>query len=280
MCELLAINAARPVRANAYLEEFFTHSHVHKDGWGISWRPGEGCTHVDPAEVTEEGIYLHREPVPAFTSAYIPELLSAPVEARMLEAHIRRTTGSSVCTQNCHPFVDSDISGHVWTMIHNGVLFNEGLLATYDLKAAGETDSERALLFLMDVLEEATLRAGGHLDFGGRFETLAGAIQQISNLNRLNLIIDDGTYTYVHTNTSEDTLHFLELEDGIVFSTQPLGATDEERARWRPVPRNRLIAYRDGRLVRTSVPHGYVFCEVITELCHVYGTANIADALA
>lgn len=270
MCELLAVNAAQPVVVNAYLEEFFTHSHVHKDGWGISWRLGEGCSEVPAGESAREGLFIHREAVPAWTSSYIPELLSTPVKARLLEAHIRRTTGSSVCLENCHPFVGSDISGNVWTMIHNGVLLNEGLTSAYDLRAAGETDSERVMLFFLDVLEEASLRAGGDLDFDGRFNALASVISQISNLNRLNLILDDGTYTYVHTNTSEDTLHYLELEDGIIFSTQPLG-DDETRALWKPVPRNRLIAYRDGRLVRTSVPHGYVFCEAIVDLYHAFG---------
>ena len=45
---------------------------------------------------------------------------------------------------------------------------------------------------------------------------------------------------------------------------------EKERALWHPVPRNRLIAYRDGRIVRTSKPHGYVFCEAILELRKVY----------
>ncbi len=261
MCELFAVNAAEPVTVNEYLAEFFTHSNVHKDGWGISWRTGDA----------EAPVFLHCEGCPAWQSDYIPQLLEQPVAHRLLEAHIRRSTGTEARAENCHPFYGADDAGHEWTMIHNGILINEGLLASYDLKETGETDSERAMLFLLDVLGEAYLRSGGHLDFDTRFDALAGAMTQISNLNRLNLILEDGTYTYVHTNTSEDTLHFRQLaDDAIVFSTQPLGS-EEERALWKPVPRNRLIAYRDGRLVRTSAPHGYVFCEAITELFHIFG---------
>ena len=40
MCELFAVNAARPVEVAPYLEEFFSHSKKHKDGWGITWRLG------------------------------------------------------------------------------------------------------------------------------------------------------------------------------------------------------------------------------------------------
>jgi len=190
---------------------------------------------------------------------------------RRLEAHIRFSTAGRLCEENCHPFRGEDISGRNWTLIHNGILFNEGLLASYDLKEVGETDSERTMLFLLDVLDETALRSG-RLDFDTTFSALASAIGQISNLNRLNLILDDGTYTYVHTNTSEDTLHYRQLaDDAIVISTQPLG-DESERELWRPVPRNRLIAYRDGRIVRTSKPHGYVFCEALLELRKIYPT--------
>jgi glutamine amidotransferase len=263
MCELFAVNAGRPVVVNDYLTEFFDHSHIHRDGWGISWRRDDAAAGGDP-------VFLHREPVPAYESDYIPRMLAHPVAARRLEAHIRFSTAGRLCEENCHPFRGEDISGRDWTLIHNGILFNEELLASYDLKEAGDTDSERAMLFLLDVLDEAALRSFGVLDFSTTFSALSGAIGQISNLNRLNLILDDGTYTYVHTNTSEDTLHFRQLaDDAIVISTQPLGG-EKERALWHPVPRNRLIAYRDGRIVRTSKPHGYVFCEAILELRKVY----------
>ena len=263
MCELFAVNAGRPVVVNDYLTEFFDHSHIHRDGWGISWRRDDAAAGGDP-------VFLHREPVPAYESDYIPRMLAHPVAARRLEAHIRFSTAGRLCEENCHPFRGEDISGRDWTLIHNGILFNEELLASYDLKEAGDTDSERAMLFLLDVLDEAALRSFGVLDFSTTFSALSGAIGQISNLNRLNLILDDGTYPYVHTNTSEDTLHFRQLaDDAIVISTQPLGG-EKERALWHPVPRNRLIAYRDGRIVRTSKPHGYVFCEAILELRKVY----------
>lgn len=263
MCELFAVNAGRPVVVNDYLTEFFDHSHIHRDGWGISWRRDDAAAGGDP-------VFLHREPVPAYESDYIPRMLAHPVAARRLEAHIRFSTAGRLCEENCHPFRGEDISGRDWTLIHNGILFNEELLASYDLKEAGDTDSERAMLFLLDVLDEAALRSGGILDFSTTFSALSSAIGQISNLNRLNLILDDGTYTYVHTNTSEDTLHFRQLaDDAIVISTQPLGG-EKERALWHPVPRNRLITYRDGRIVRTSKPHGYVFCEAILELRKVY----------
>ena len=278
MCELFAVNAGHPVEVAAYLEEFFSHSKKHKDGWGITWR--EDATEADAAaagasEVEEDdtGVFLHREPVPAWTSPYLPALLAHGLGSALMEAHIRLSTCGQTVRENCHPFFGTDVSGREWTLIHNGILFNEELLATYDLKEAGQTDSERALLFLLDVIDEAAVRSGGLLDFPVRFQALSGAVSQISNLNRLNLIIDDGEYTYVHTNTNVDSLHFRQLsDDAIVFSTQPLGG-EGEATLWQPVPKNRLIAYKGGKLVRTSTPHGYVFCEAILDLRRKFGDA-------
>ena len=278
MCELFAVNAARPVEVATYLEEFFSHSKKHKDGWGITWREDAAQADASSSGATEvedddTGVFLHREPVPAWTSPYLPKLLSHGLESAQMEAHIRLSTCGQTVRENCHPFFGTDVSGREWTLIHNGILFNEELLATYDLKEAGQTDSERALLFLLDVIDEAAVRSGGLLDFPVRFQALSGAVSQISNLNRLNLIIDDGEYTYVHTNTNVDSLHFRQLaDDAIVFSTQPLGG-EGEAALWQPVPKNRLIAYKDGKLVRTSTPHGYVFCEAILDLRRKFGDA-------
>ncbi len=36
MCELFGISSARPVRLNALLREFYSHSGEHPDGWGLA----------------------------------------------------------------------------------------------------------------------------------------------------------------------------------------------------------------------------------------------------
>lgn len=271
MCELFAVNAKRPFEANRYLSEFFTHSHQHPHGWGIAVRSEEGSRIADLASAEHVGgITLYKEPVAAYQSQLLPQVLAEPVVGRHITAHIRRSTGGQQSRENCHPFVGADMFGTEWTLAHNGILFNEGLSWNYKENETGETDSERALLFFLDVLDEAALRNGGPLDFNGRFDALASAVAQFSNLNRLNLIVSDGTYTYVHTNTDKYTLWYRPMEDAVVVSTQPLGG-EAERDLWKPVPQYRLIAFRDGRIVRTSAPHGYVFCEAILDLRRKFG---------
>jgi glutamine amidotransferase len=266
MCELFAIDSKNPVRANGYLEEFYSHSVKHPHGWGLSWRDG--------SPFDEESVTLYREPKRAIDSEQLPHLLENPIEQHQLLAHIRYATGTRMRTRNCHPFREVDVTGRQWTMIHNGILFNERLTSSYDAMTEGDTDSERMAAFLLDVMDEAFMR-GAKPDFDSRFAVLASALAQLANRNRINVILSDGEYTYVHTNTSKATLNYRAFTDAqggkvTVVSTQPLGGEDE-RGEWKPVPPNRLIALHHGRLVRTSAPHGYKFCETILELQRAMG---------
>ena len=69
--------------------------------------------------------------------------------------------------------------------------------------------------------------------------------------NKLNFLLFDGDIMYVHTNC-QGTLHYHEFEDGIIFSTQPLGG-----GRWEKVPFTTLLAYHKGKLVCTGTNHGH-----------------------
>ncbi|MGN0286481.1 MAG: class II glutamine amidotransferase [Atopobiaceae bacterium] len=271
MCELFAVNAKSPVVVNDYLREFYSHSIHHPHGWGLALRDSEGSTiSLESSAQREGGITLYKEPVAAYQSQLLARLLDQPIAGSHITGHIRNSTCGKQTRENCHPFIATDMFGTEWSMAHNGILFNEELSWSYDRRESGETDSERAMLFFLDCLDEAGLRKGAPLDFDDRFDALASAIAQFSNLNRLNVILSDGTYTYVHTNTDKYTLWYRQLPDAVVISTHPLGGEDE-RPQWKPVPQYRLIAFKDGRIVRTSAPHGYVFCEAILELRKVFG---------
>ena len=248
MCELFAVNSREPVDATRYLRVFYQHSALHPHGWGLCWRDGDS-------------IVLHKEPIRALDSAYLGGLLKEPLAQTRLLAHIRLATLGRIAYENCHPFICSDADGVEWMMIHNGTIFNDALISGYEKRSVGNTDSERVALFLMDLLNAAEARYGGGTGFDTRFDTLNSALAKLSNGNKLNVIIDDGECTYVHTNTMEKTL-FVKQEDGTaLFSTQPLDGSP----RWKPVPTAQLQAYRDGALVRQGKPHANVFVECAIE---------------
>ena len=248
MCELFAVNSKEPVDVTRYLRVFYQHSALHPHGWGLCWRE-------------DDGIVLHKEPTRALDSAYLGGLLKGPIAQTRLLAHIRLATLGRIAYENCHPFICSDSDGAEWMMIHNGTIFNDALIAGYEKRSKGSTDSERVTLFLMDVLNAAEARSGAGLGFDALFDTLSSALTKLSNGNKLNIILDDGEYTYVHTNTMEKTLYVKQEGNVALFSTQPL----DGNPRWEPVPTAQLQAYRDGRLVRQGKPHANIFVECAIE---------------
>lgn len=242
MCELYAIDSKRPVRANAGLAEFFQDSPYHPHGWGLAWSEGTR-------------FQLHKEPLTAMDSNYLACLLDESIRANRLIAHIRNATRGVVSFENCHPFIGRDMTGRRWVIAHNGTILNNGLLTGYDQWIEGQTDSEQVVHFFMDLIDEATQRIGRTLDFGERFVVLSHAMDALSDFNKLNLVIDDGDYTYVHTNTVQHTLFVRQGTSTAYFCTRPLA--DGEG--WKPVPQCRLLAYQKGRLVRVGHTHGRSF---------------------
>jgi glutamine amidotransferase len=244
MCELFAVNAREPVDVSGHLRVFFQHSELHPHGWGISWRDADS-------------VELRKEPVRAIDSPLLGELLRQPVAKSRLLAHIRLATLGCICQANCHPFVEADRNGREWMMIHNGTVFNDALTTGYD----GTSDSVRIIQFLMDLLDAAEGRYGRELDFRERFNVLNGAMVRLSNGNKLNVILDDGEYLYVHTNTMAKTLHVKQEPGSALFSTHPLDGS----SLWEPVPTAQFQAYRDGELVCQAPPHPNIFVECAIE---------------
>jgi glutamine amidotransferase len=242
MCEIFAICSQRPVGANARLREFYSHSVDHPHGWGLAWREGLGTQ-------------VYKEPLSAIDSNFLRYVLDEPIRASRLIGHIRNATKGIVSIENCHPFIGYDVTGAEWVIAHNGTIINSALIQGYDELELGQTDSEQVVLFLMDVLNEAMLRNGGRLDFSERFVVLSHAFASLSVANKLNLVLDDGTYTYVHTNTVRDTLFSSQVGHAMYFCTVPL----KDGGDWKAVPHCRLIAYKDGRMVRMAAAHNYFF---------------------
>ena len=240
MCELFAICARRPVRANEHLRVFYRDSVEHPHGWGLSWREGER-------------VFLHKEELRAIDSAYLDYLLEEPVRSQPLVAHIRNATMGTLAYNNCHPFLRHDIMGGAWVIAHNGTILDDRLTLGYGAYAVGDTDSEQVVLYLVDALDDVADRKGAPLTFGERFVVLSHAVEELSASNKLNLVIDDGTYTYVHTNTVRPTLYVRTAGGTAFFCTRPLDDGED----WVMVPQNRLIAYREGRMQRMGARHDH-----------------------
>ena len=86
----------------------------------------------------------------------------------------------------------------------------------------------------------------------------------MSRENKLNLLIFDGEYMYAHTNYA-NSLHYLESDNGVIFSTLPL--SDED---WKNLPLNTLFAFRNGKLAFSGTNHKNEFFDNEETLKYLY----------
>lgn len=239
MCELFGVNAKYPLEYNECLREFYSHSPRHPHGWGL-------------ATFDEQGVQIEKEPMQASKSHYLEERLTATVSGKNVLAHIRYATIGNLEYNNCHPFTGRDLSGRQWTMVHNGTIFDFEPLKAYTQKQQGSTDSERIFLYLLSKMNQALLQkkdSSAGLTYEERFKILDRLVCEMAPHNKLNLLIYDGEYFYVHTNC-EHTLYVAKGEGVAKFATVPFG-TEE----WSPVPMTRLLAYKEGELETVGRVH-------------------------
>lgn len=237
MCEIFGASSMRQRCLNEYLKIFYSHSNSHPHGWGLAYMAGQN-------------IFIDKEPIQASKSQYLKCRLSQPIISKNALAHIRYATIGHIEQYNCHPYSLKDNFGRRWTLIHNGTIFDYPPLNIFTRLQKGQTDSERILLYIIEQVNQAQNACYKPLAGEQRFKLLDGIVSSMSKNNKLNLLIYDGEYMYVHTNY-ENSLHYLESKDGTLFSTQPL--TEEN---WKDVPFTTLLAYKDGKLAFTGTNHG------------------------
>ena len=238
MCELLGFSSKKKRRLNDLLREFYSNAEAHPHGWGLARFPDGGVPSVE------------KEAACATRSDALKSMLAEPVEEQALIAHIRLATVGHIEYENCHPFTATDNSGRIWTLAHNGTIFNGAELNDYIGIQYGDTDSERVLLHLIGRIDREQIRLGRSLDEEERFGTLAAVIAELSKGNKLNLLIYDGEVLYAHCNF-RGTLHFRQEADAVTFSTRPLSGEG-----WEEAPFTSLIVVKDGEIIRKSPPHG------------------------
>ena len=134
-------------------------------------------------------------------------------------------------------------------MIHNGTIFDYPPLSRFLKQQKGDTDSERILLYIIEQVNKRQKAAYRPLEPHERFSLVDSIVSEMSRGNKLNLLIYDGEYMYAHTNYA-DSLHYLQTENGIIFSTLPL-SHDE----WQKLPFTTLLAYKDGKAVFKGTNH-------------------------
>lgn len=252
MCELFAATSSKYQDITEYLKAFYGHSNNHPHGWGLACMDG---TEAD----------IEKEPLQATKSKYLKERLSQPVKVKNAFAHIRYATIGNIEYRNCHPYSKKDNFQRRWTMIHNGTIFDYPPLNRFIYKQFGDTDSERIMLYIVDRIDDLQRKKQRPLSAEERFSLLDTIVSEMSKGNKLNLIIYDGEYMYVHTNYV-NSLHILEQNDFTLFSTLPLSTSDE----WKNVKFTTLLAYKDGKLAFMGTDHKNEFIDNEESIKYLY----------
>lgn len=236
MCELFAVSAKKKIKLNFYLEEFFKHSVEHSSGWGL-------------IAFDAEDVKVEKDDQRALDSHFLKEKLSKDVVSSDYFAHIRRATVGEISIKNNHPFVKKDALNQDWYLMHNGTIFESEELAKYQYQQHGTTDSERILFFLIDKVNELIHRGGRQLTLEEKCDIMNYLVLELSAGNKLNLIVYDGEYYYIHKN-QEETLYYKEMDQTTIFSTTAL---DDEK--WEEVPMNQLQVYKEGVCIYRGTVH-------------------------
>ena len=90
-------------------------------------------------------------------------------------------------------------------------------------------------------------------DVNERIKLIEKIIERLAPGNKLNIMLYDGDYFYVHKNEA-GTLFKSEKPGSVIFSTHPLS---EEG--WDEVPQNTLFVYKDGELIHSGKQHDHSY---------------------
>ena len=103
-------------------------------------------------------------------------------------------------------------------MLRRGTIFQGPQLEMFKSVQEGQTDSERILYYIIDEVNKKQDELGWPLTPEERFRLLDELVTRLSAGNKLNLLVWDGEYMYVHTNY-RGTLHMLQKDaDTLWFS--------------------------------------------------------------
>ena len=244
MCELFGVSSKKCVIINEYLKQFYSHCEEHPHGWGL-------------AIMQENQSIIEKQPKKANESEELKNILSQPIIVEHAFAHIRLATMGYTDSFNCHPFSRIDNAGRTWTLMHNGTIFKHKSLDKYISKQTGDTDSERLLLYIIEEINSLQDELERALNPDECFNLLEELIIDLAEGNKLNLMIFNGEFMFIHANY-KNSLYFLEKDDTLFVSTRPLSTEF-----WKEFPTNKLIGIKNGQIIYVGKKHDYDY--TITE---------------
>jgi len=192
MCQLLGMNANTPTDVMFSFTGLATRAGEHKDGFGIAF-------------FEDRGVRLFVDHHSARVSPVAELVKRYPIKSDNVIAHIRKATQGRVALENTHPFM-RELWGRYWVFAHNGDLkgFHPRLHAAF--RPVGDTDSERALCWLMQELAKSHAAVPTIAELT---RTLAELLPRAAAHGAFNVLLSNGRALWAHGATR---LHWLQRQ--------------------------------------------------------------------
>jgi glutamine amidotransferase len=252
MCELLGMSASVPTDICFSFTGLIRRggkSGPHKDGWGIVFYDGKGCR-------------AFHDPEPSAHSPIAEFLATYSIKSDIVISHIRRANRGRVALENTHPFA-REMWGQNWSFAHNGQLAGIKKLPLSAFRPVGTTDSEHAFCWMLGRLREQWAKPPADHKLHAALAALA---DEIAPHGVFNLLLSNGRTLYCYRSTKlvwltrrapfrpatlldndltvDFAQHTTPTDIVTIVATSPLTKNEE----WQPVPKDRLVAFRDGEL--------------------------------
>ncbi len=258
MCELLGLSFNQPVIPNLSFKGFRNRGGRNPHGWGLAYYPDES------AQVIKEPKKANESLLSEFIEKY------QGVKSKIIIAHVRYTSGTSITHKNTHPF-QRELKGKEFVFAHNGTLSNYRGLETEQFIPVGETDSEYAFCYILNSIKKQ------HIELyhwkNEDFNWLHTKLKEINDNGYFNCLFSDGEYLFCyHDDKGYIGLRFVQRlvpfktvrlidedfeinlaeekeqsQKGFIIATRQL--TDEQWENFHP---GELIIFRNGNIVFSS----------------------------
>lgn len=195
MCQLLGMNCNTPAAISFSFEGFSARgggTDEHKDGWGIAFYRGAGCQ-------------VFTDHLSSVTSPIADLIKRNPIKSRNIIAHIRKATQGPIVLENSHPFM-REMWGQYWTFAHNGDLQNFLPSSDGQFHPVGETDSERAFCYMMNMLRRRFPDHKRTPPLAILFDAVAELAEEIGAHGVFNFMLSNGEVLFAHCSTQ---LHYI-----------------------------------------------------------------------
>jgi len=200
MCDLLGLTFNTEIMSKISLNLFQERGLTNPDGWGLAY-------------YNKNRLQIIKEARSSVNSS-LYDFMESWIHSKIIISHVRRSTRGAPSYFNTHPFyrqLNRDGVKYEYAFAHNGTLTDVISLQSKRFLPIGETDSEKAFCYLLDVLSSRETLQWGTKDF----QFLESVLREINDgQNTLNCIFSDGVHLFCYSdeNNHNNGLRFVRKE--------------------------------------------------------------------